>query len=522
MPIVFAPPSPVAPQLSAAGGAAQVMTQDFPALASFYSHMASLRASQQPNYGAQQMQQTALQMQANNQQADRDQQMAMQGNAEQAASGQIDQRARAAAWLNQQELTQTDQMAMQQMQNGVAAINKDPNLTPDEKANAITMIQTKLNPLKQRQQLAEQKAQTELLQQHAKLYQAQTASEADATLYKQQALEGKQMFDMDPTAVPALTDEVATSMGIPTESLPQQGTMIQGLVQAKVQQLAEERGLGHHYIWDEKKGKVANPFELETMRHRAAGAAKSVSDQAQGVADSYKHHSDTIGKDWAEAVKSAETTDENGKKKPGSLDDIETHFNRLREIREREDQKFQGKMGGGTGQPYTAKNKAEAIETFNENIHDITNRFDPRITDQKKSDMVRGLQKARGFIEKYGNAMPPEVMKEFRRIQGEWKALPPRPEPVAPESKVPESKVPEGMMPVSSGGFIPKNASEDAKMLASITSSHEGNMQQFLSEALQAERFYKLGAVNLRQHVPSVQYEIRRRAALQGVNIPQE
>lgn len=58
------------------------------------------------------------------------------------------------AQFNQIQLTQSEQMRMQRLRNGIDAVKNHPGLSPDEKQNLIMQMQTGLNPLEQRQQQA--------------------------------------------------------------------------------------------------------------------------------------------------------------------------------------------------------------------------------------------------------------------------------------------------------------------------------------------------------------------------------
>lgn len=82
------------------------------------------------------------------------------------------------ARLNQTMLTQNEQMRMAKMQNAISDVKANPGLSPDEKANLITQLQTGLNPLQNRH--------TE-----AQTLQTQIAAQAQA----QQAQQSAQLFN---------------------------------------------------------------------------------------------------------------------------------------------------------------------------------------------------------------------------------------------------------------------------------------------------------------------------------------
>jgi len=55
------------------------------------------------------------------------------------------------SWLNQQQLTQGEEMRLQRMRNTQSEIMDDENLTDDQKKDALTMLRTGMDPLQRRQ-----------------------------------------------------------------------------------------------------------------------------------------------------------------------------------------------------------------------------------------------------------------------------------------------------------------------------------------------------------------------------------
>jgi hypothetical protein len=81
------------------------------------------------------------------------------------------QHARLQQQLSQTQLTQTEQMQLQRMQNAIGAVNANDNLSDEEKKDAIMQLQTHISPLQQRHTAAQTQALQ--LQQH----QAQQAAQ---------------------------------------------------------------------------------------------------------------------------------------------------------------------------------------------------------------------------------------------------------------------------------------------------------------------------------------------------------
>ena len=183
MPIVFAQPDPVAPQLSAAAGYAQEFAQLFPSIASLAR--ASADRQQQGNFAAaqgyQQQQQAnagqsnqaAMQTQALQAQAD------MQGSAQAQhaampyiqADAQLQQEQATQQWMQSQAWTATDEAQLSQASNGWAQIQADPGLNDMEKQQAAQQYMPYIQQAQQRKQASQLLLQT----QQQKLQAAQAA-----------------------------------------------------------------------------------------------------------------------------------------------------------------------------------------------------------------------------------------------------------------------------------------------------------------------------------------------------------
>lgn len=195
MPIEFAQPEPVAPQISSAYGRAQQWSQDSPTLANLavqtaaHNQQSAAQAQQQVNANAN-LGYEAANAQANRYSAgdaanaNREQQaldlgasLTQQNDAityqANAAAAAAQQHAQLAAYVNSQDMTQKEQMRLTQQQAALADVWNDPSLAPEERSAMAMQIKTGIDPLAQKLKATQQK-HTEMQNQ---LIQQQTAHE---------------------------------------------------------------------------------------------------------------------------------------------------------------------------------------------------------------------------------------------------------------------------------------------------------------------------------------------------------
>ncbi len=186
MPIVFAPAQPVAPQISAAAGAAEQFDRFAPILqrqqenlANQYVQMQALgqRAasdqadrSQRGSEFAATMEARANseQQQAGQQQADQQFRAQMQQAAQQHEMAQAEQRARLMQEAQTAELTQREKVELSRMEMAAGTVRNNPNLDEAEKNDLLTQIYTKIDPLQQRKarsQIQQDQLENQQLQQ---------------------------------------------------------------------------------------------------------------------------------------------------------------------------------------------------------------------------------------------------------------------------------------------------------------------------------------------------------------------
>lgn len=198
MPIVFRGPDPVAPEIAAAYGAAQVSQQNLPQLAQQYAQQAQM--AQQRNLqtaqlglqaregdlnrmtqGANIVRDDAARQQALQQQ---NQQAFARINAEQdqtyfqaeAAAARQRQGAELQAWLNQQDLSQKEKMRLERMRNAIGEVESlvsSKQLTEEEAANYMIELKTGIDPIQHRLQAEHARKWKEQADQAAKVAKVQ-------------------------------------------------------------------------------------------------------------------------------------------------------------------------------------------------------------------------------------------------------------------------------------------------------------------------------------------------------------
>lgn len=191
MGITFAQPQPLNPAISQAAGAAEVSTRNNSTLAGLYeaeariaaqtlqqnralsiqqnealgrvSAQAASQRAQQSNIGQTQENQYREQI---GQEQMRENQQAQEVQARlQTESNLVGERARAAVWANQQELSQAETLRLQRLQGQVDYVMSADIFTPDQKADLITQLRTGIDPLKQKLERTQAKRQQQQEQQ---------------------------------------------------------------------------------------------------------------------------------------------------------------------------------------------------------------------------------------------------------------------------------------------------------------------------------------------------------------------
>lgn len=183
MPIVFEQAAPMAPDITAGGGRAEVATRDLPTIAGMYeaanrnqlaaSEATARNATQSGIAGAQIANQSSMEadrLGLQRYEFDRSREVSERDNFQanlQAHAAQ--QHAELQSWLSGQELSQAESLRLQRMQNAVGDISARTDLDDETKKDLLFQLKTGIDPLKQR--LESSRAKLEM-QQTKKLFDA--------------------------------------------------------------------------------------------------------------------------------------------------------------------------------------------------------------------------------------------------------------------------------------------------------------------------------------------------------------
>ncbi len=211
MPITFAQPDPMSPEIQSAAGATEQWSKDLPSLTRLYEqamqgqtqasiasahnatqmNAAQLGASGHDSQSANALYEHAREFNQSQQVSQRD---AFHAQVQQQ---QMQEQAQLHAWLNQQQLSQAESMKLQRMQNAVGEVMADPNLSDEEKTNLAMQLKTGIDPLRQRVEMQKAKLEEEMVgkahhaaaqqqawedgndEQRAKMFQAKTFTFAE-------------------------------------------------------------------------------------------------------------------------------------------------------------------------------------------------------------------------------------------------------------------------------------------------------------------------------------------------------
>lgn len=482
---------PVSASLSAAGGAADVMTKDFPTLASMYQHATSLsagsaqanaqRMQQDRQFNASlQNQQAATQGQFNEEDANRDTQAAMDQAHIQAAQQQQVQHAQLQAWLNGQEMTQQETMRLTQQKNAVADINSSSLLTDDEKQNAILKLKTHIDIGQQRLQQQQEKAKTEMMQNQSQLLASKVKDEEDAQDYSASKINDQMQFRPDATQQPKIETELdLTNPGL-RQNNPAQ-------FQAMVSKEMEARGLGQHWFKTRTGEMKMDPGEMEALKAKYAAQKSGAGKEGSGAAhDRTNQDSEAVLKSFhaweAQQEKDGKTPtpEERAKKRDQFIEDHMAIADKLRNA---------GPAGEKKAREADIAQKAqEAHGVIDLDIQKVTQRTDlpPALKDMVIQNRL--LQKK--MLTEYKNyqSMPEGVKKRYTAIQEALGSLNYNANPgtVAPQAGgAPQATPGNPLAPATPRTATPGTADWWAwqgspAMLASGGSNHEGNILKFM------------------------------------------
>lgn len=260
MPVIIEQPSPMAPDITAGGGAAQVTMHDLPTLAGMYeaigrnaasmgaasigaqAHMAAahIGAVTQADIAGAAQEERRREFDAEREPSARDQFMAEQ------QSRMQDQRTANAAWLNQQEMSQQEVMQLARDRNTIGFLSNavaNGSMTEDEFNDRVGALRPRIDVAQARMDAQRQRQQQQAMQAHAQ----GTAAEDAADVHGSQTA-ANSTFTMNDGAGNTVIDEAT---GQPAryyknrktgkiEMLPTPQANIEAMKEQK-SQLAEER-----------------------------------------------------------------------------------------------------------------------------------------------------------------------------------------------------------------------------------------------------------------------------------------
>lgn len=242
MGITFAQPGPFAPGIASAYGSAEQWSKDIPQMNSLAQSVAShqqaaaqlqtqaalqqsAQSSANANAAANRTQQgnqfnASLDEQANEQQAQIASRQYLASQAAQQQIVQANQQAELQNWLSQQDLTQKENLRLQQIQNGIAdTVAAGPDgtgvLTKDQVNETLYALKTTAQPLQARKELAQQKLEASRQKQIDQEIQQNAAHQATADKMNSMTLEDKVKYRPDENIlaqVEADTDPVDSSL----------------------------------------------------------------------------------------------------------------------------------------------------------------------------------------------------------------------------------------------------------------------------------------------------------------------
>ena len=179
MPVRFEQPAPLAPGITAGAGAAQQYSRDLPSLVSLYNNL--LSAGRRGGGGAQARNPFPGGVGGNR----------LTGGAPGIGGGQQQQ---------SEPLNQAEKIRLSRLQAGLASVDADPDLTPQQKQQYKLQMQAGINPLLARKQAAEaQMMEQQLNQQKHVNASIATMKDQDAQMQAKSAMNRVTWFDPEKT-----------------------------------------------------------------------------------------------------------------------------------------------------------------------------------------------------------------------------------------------------------------------------------------------------------------------------------
>lgn len=189
------------------------------------------------------------------------------------------------AQLQQTELSQSENMRLQRLNNSVGEINNDPSLSDSEKSEMIYQVKGIQGPLQHRQAMAKMAADTQAKEQQAEQFKLHAAAEKQRMDITGKSAEDRQSFTPDVQQLAAITQHL-------NETLPQYPAMMGGdqVRQAHITQMARQEAMrqGLGTTWQmEPDGKMHAIKGPGSKDHEQMLKGEGQGDRGQMTMDQY-------------------------------------------------------------------------------------------------------------------------------------------------------------------------------------------------------------------------------------------
>lgn len=324
------------------------------------------------------------------------------------ARGLQEQAASLDAWQFNQKVTAQEAAQLRADQRSISAVDADPTMSDAEKVQAKTRIKSRIDWVDERQKRDLQKAQIEQAQQHAALFKSQVQMEEQRSLYQAASIGGKLQFQAN--------DQLVTQAGVKTQVKDEMPFVAESdpAFQARLNELAREKGLGYYYTTD-KDGKPVLDKSSELASHAAGhGVAAGTGSGDRSVTksmseDQLARHSETINK--------AMDTWEKGREKPPTPEERDAKLKQVIAEQKQIHDALVGRTPEEQNRQAVAKQREGDVGIINAIESKIMQR--PDLSDNQKTAAAFATRKLKYLYNTYGpvGIMPPAIKKQVDEAQ---------------------------------------------------------------------------------------------------------
>lgn len=312
------------------------------------------------------------------------------------------------AWQYQQRVTEQEALQMRQDERSLTAIDQDPTMTPVEKMQAKTRIKTRVDWVSERQKRDLQQAQIVQKKAEADKFESQAELLRRKNTFDAQSMTGMSKVDIDDNALPDLKQYMADAFPWLTDANDPRYLK-------EINARALEIGAGRKYVIDPKTGgKIADPYELERMKHKwsadAGGSAGARSSSGGGPTEE-------TAKIAAAAVKDASAHAAKLKKDDPTVNEEEEYNKYLARY-----QKHLGDISPDNKQKAAAKQQDEnlgKIEVFKSDLKGMQN-----ISQFEREAGGKLLAKMADLTKRYPSGKRPAAIEaQLNGLLDQWEAM---------------------------------------------------------------------------------------------------